>query len=67
MVVGVTLLKMFQKTLYYFAASGKDGQTDQDEQNALENGEKQAKNPQNDEKPADDQQSNSLNCTHCIQ
>jgi len=55
MVVGVTFLEMFQKTLYYFATSRKDGQTDHDKQNALENGEKQAKNPQNNEKPADDQ------------
>jgi hypothetical protein len=55
MVVGVTFLKMFQKPLYYFASRRKDGQANQDKQNALQNGEKQTENPQNNEKPADDQ------------
>jgi hypothetical protein len=57
MVVGVTFLKMFQKPLYYFASRRKDGQANEDKQNALQNGEKQAENPQNNEKP------NSFNCT----
>ena len=55
MVVWITLLKMFQKPLYYFASRRKDGQANQDKQNALQNGEKQAENPQKYEKPADNQ------------
>ncbi len=30
MVVGITLLKMFQKPPYYFTSRRKDGQADQD-------------------------------------
>jgi hypothetical protein len=55
MVVRIALLKMFQKPLYYFASRRKDGQANQDKQNPLQNGEKQAENPQNYEKPADNQ------------
>ena len=39
MVVGVTLLKMLQKPLYDFASRREDSQTNQDKQNALQNGE----------------------------
>jgi hypothetical protein len=34
-IAGVTLFKIFQKTLYDFTASRKDSQTNQDKQNAL--------------------------------
>ncbi len=40
MVVRITFLKKCQKPLYCLAAGGKDGETNQDEQNPLKDGEK---------------------------
>jgi hypothetical protein len=39
MVVGITLLKMFQKPLYDLASGRQDSQTNQDKENTLQNGE----------------------------
>ncbi len=61
MVVGVTLLKMFQKTLYDLTSGRKDHQTNQDKQNPLKDGEKKSKNPQEDKKPANDHQTKLFN------
>jgi hypothetical protein len=49
MVLGIMLFQMFQKPLYDLASRRKDAQADQDKQDALQNGEEQANNPQNDE------------------
>jgi hypothetical protein len=61
MVLGVAFFKMFQKTLYDLTSSRKDRQTNQDKQNPLKDREKKSKNPQDDEKPANDHQSKLFN------
>ena len=57
---------MFQKTLYQFTPRGKDGQTDHDEEYPLQDWEKETKNSQNNEEPADDQNTDCFDATHSI-
>jgi hypothetical protein len=66
MLVGITFLELFQKTLYQFTSRRKDGQTDYDEKYPLKNWKKQAKDPQNNEEPANDQNTNSLDVIHSV-
>jgi len=61
MVLGIARFKIFQETLDPLASRRKDGQADQDKKDALEYGEKEAKNSHDNKKPANDQQSNLLN------
>ena len=64
--VRITFFEMFHKTLYQFTPRGKDGQTDHDEEYPLQDWEKETKNSQNNEEPADDQNTDCFDVTHSI-
>ena len=62
----ITLFEVLQKTLNHSASRWKDGQTNHEEENPLEERKEEAKDPQSDEDPTDDQHSNFLKSLHFI-
>ncbi len=62
--MGIPFFEIFQETLYQLASGGKDGQSDHDEKDPLEDWQKEAKNPKSDQYPANDPESNLFKCVH---
>jgi len=64
MVLGVTFFETSQQTFDRFASRREDAQANHDEQDSLKNGEKEAENPQGDNKPSGGQHADFFNLLH---
>jgi len=66
MMVRITFLKIVQKTLDDFASRRENGYSDHDEEDSLEDGKKETKDPQYDKKPAYDRNYYLLDMIHFV-